>query len=162
MAENLFNTFKISGLGMSVQRMRLSAVADNIANANTTKAENGKAYQRKVVLVRGTKQSQFQNELSHQLGLKADNSNGHLPSALDQGQTASADPIKANIGRDNSEPRLVYDPSHPDANDEGYVEMPNVNVVSEMVEMISAQRAFEANTQVVGAAKNIARDALDI
>lgn len=70
--------------------------------------------------------------------------------------------LKAQVARDNSPPRMVYDPSHPNANADGYVQMPNVNIVTEMVEMISAQRAFEANTGVITAAKNIARDSLEI
>nr|HPO63258.1 flagellar basal body rod C-terminal domain-containing protein [Candidatus Kapabacteria bacterium] len=70
--------------------------------------------------------------------------------------------LNAKTAKDNSEPRLVYDPSHPDANEEGYVEMPNINIVTEMVEMISAQRSFEANSGVVEAAKNVARYSLEI
>jgi flagellar basal-body rod protein FlgC len=70
--------------------------------------------------------------------------------------------LDIEIKKDMSEGRLVYDPSHPDADENGYVRYPNVNVVTEMVEMITAQRAFEANVSVIESAKNVARDSLDI
>lgn len=161
MAENLFSSFNISGQGMSVQRMRLSAVARNIANANTTKGPNGQPYQREVVIVRAIPQSPFESELENQIKLeRTDNSHSH------NAQPGTYPPdyrvLNARTARDNSPPRLVYDPNHPDADEKGYVKMPNINIVTEMVEMISAQRAFQANTGVIDAAKNIARDSLKI
>lgn len=161
MAESLFSTFAISGQGMSVQRKRLSAVANNIANANTTRTEDGGPYRREVVIVRGEKQQPFLRELSEQIGLRG-GEESHLPSFGDQGLRRPVSALKSISSRDSSEPRQVYDPAHPDANEEGYVAMPNINIVTEMVEMISAQRAFEANTSVISAAKNMARDSLEI
>jgi flagellar basal-body rod protein FlgC len=161
MSENLFATFAISGQGMSVQRMRLSSVAKNIANANTTKGADGKPYEREVVVVRAIPGSPFENELESQLKMTQTDSN-HTPTANPQGYPPDWSVLKARTARDNTPPRLVYDPSHPDADDKGYVHMPNINVVTEMVEMISAQRAFEANTGVIEAAKNVARDSLEI
>lgn len=161
MAENIFSTFAISGSGMSLQRQRLKTVADNIANANTTKDVNGQPYQREIVVVRAEKQTGFQKKLLDEIALQGDNTS-HVGNAQEF-RTANGQPVlKSIIARDSSPPRMVYDPSHPDANEEGYVAMPNVNIVTEMVEMIAAQRAFEANTSVIAAAKNVARDSLDI
>ena len=160
MAENLFSTFDISSTGMSLQRRRLSAVANNIANANTTHGADGKPYEREVVVVRAQKQMKFETELDNEIVLRA--GPGHIGNATGLPGAEKNAVLQAVTARDNSGPRMMYDPSHPDANEEGYVAMPNVNVVTEMVEMISAQRAFEANTSVISAAKNVARDSLDI
>ncbi len=161
MAENLFATFAISGQGMSVQRMRLSSVAKNIANANTTKGENGKPYEREVVVVRAIPQSPFENELDSQLKLSRTEAS-HAPTANPHSYPPDWSVLKARTARDNTPPRIVYDPSHPDADETGYVQFPNINIVTEMVEMISAQRGFEANTGVIESAKNVARDSLEI
>lgn len=161
MAENLFATFNISGQGMSVQRMRLNATANNIANANTTKGIDGKPYRRQVVVVREIPGSPFEAELDDQITLNR-TSKQHSENANPGTYPPDYDVLKAKNARDNSPPRLVYDPNHPEANEEGYVEMPNINVVTEMVEMITAQRAFQANTEVVESAKNVARYSLEI
>jgi len=161
MAENIFSSFNISGQGMSVQRMRLSAVAKNIANANTTKGPDGQPYQREVVIVRAMHKSPFENELENQIRLdRTDNT--HSMNASQGTYPPDYRVLSAKTARDNTPPRIVYDPSHPDADEKGYVKMPNINIVTEMVEMISAQRAFQANTGVIDAAKNIARDSLEI
>ncbi len=161
MAENIFSSFDISGAGMSVQRRRLSAVANNIANADTTRGADGKPYVREVIVVRADKQTKFQKELTEEIALGG-TSQTHIGNAYGLPGAEKSTVLKAVSARDNSGPRMVHDPSHPDANAEGYVAMPNVNVVTEMVEMISAQRAFEANTSVIASAKNVARDSLDI
>lgn len=160
MAENIFSSFDISGQGMSVQRMRLSAVSRNIANANTTKSTDGKPYQREVVVVREIANSPFDNELNNLINLDRTDIY-HAPTA-NESDNPNHKVLNAKIVRDNTPPRIVYDPNHPDANSEGYVEMPNINIVTEMVEMITAQRGFEANTGVIESAKNIARYSLDI
>lgn len=161
MAENIFSSFNITGQGLSVQRMRLSSVAKNIANANTTRDANGRPYQREVVVVRGIADSPFGQNLDAQLRLDntdiAHGKNGRLGD-----YPGDYNVIKARVARDNSPARMVHDPSHPDADENGYVHYPNVNIVTEMVEMISAQRGYEAGTNVIESAKNIARDAFDI
>lgn len=162
MAENIFSSFAISGQGMSVQRQRLSAVANNIANANTTKGIDGKPYQREVVLVRGQHtKGGFDSELFNQIDL-VNTSGQHASNAKIGGFNNFSNVVSATLAQDSTPPRQVYDPSHPDANADGYLEMPNINIVTEMVEMISAQRAFEANTSVVESAKSIARESLEI
>lgn len=161
MAENIFSSFDISGQGMSVQRMRLSAVAKNIANVNTTKGLDGQPYRREVVLVRSAEAMKFDGELEDMIAMQRTNG-AHTPNAAPGSVVQDNTILVANKSLDNSPPRLVYDPAHPDADEEGYVHYPNINIVTEMVEMISAQRAFEANTGIIEAAKNIARDSLSI
>lgn len=161
MAENIFSSFNISGQGMSVQRLRLSAVARNIANANTTKADDGLPYKREVVVVRDIKDSPFEKSMNATLQLDKTNA-GHSGAAMNNGLEGDDDVLRARTVKDNSAPRMVFDPNHPDANPDGYVQMPDINIVTEMVEMISAQRAFQANAQVVDAAKNLARYSLEI
>jgi flagellar basal-body rod protein FlgC len=161
MAENLFASFDISGQGMTVQRMRLSSVAKNIANVNTTKDVNGEPYQREVVVVRAIPGSPFEDELEDQIEMKR-TSKDHAPNAYPGTYPPDYSVLKAKTAKDNSPPRLVFDPNHPDADDDGYVKMPNINIVTEMVEMITAQRGFEANTGVVESVKNVARYSLEI
>lgn len=159
--ENIFSSFAFSAQGLSVQRMRLSSVAKNIANADTTRDERGHVYRREVVVVRALQRDQFDNLLQQSLPL-ARSASAHVDPETPGLRPPDDRILKAQVARDNSPPRLVYDPTHPDANEDGYVQMPNVNIVTEMVEMISAQRAFEANTGAISAAKNIARDSLEI
>lgn len=161
MAENIFASFDISGQGMSVQRMRLSAVAKNIANVNTTKDTHGGPYQRDVVVVRAIQGSPFEGELEDQIAMRR-TSPEHAPNAKPGTYPPDYYVLQARTVKDSSPPRLVYDPEHPDADDDGYVKMPNINIVTEMVEMITAQRSFEANTGVVDSAKNLARYSLEI
>jgi flagellar basal-body rod protein FlgC len=161
MAENIFSSFDISGQGMSVQRMRLSSTAKNIANVNTTKSEDGQPYRREVVVVREIPGSPFNTEIKKLISMDRTSAN-HAPTANQSNYPPDYSVLKAKTARDNTPPRLVYDPYHPDSDENGYVKMPNINVVTEMVEMISAQRAFEANTQVIESGKNIARNSLEI
>ena len=161
MAENIFSSFNISGQGMSVQRLRLSAVARNIANANTTKADDGMPYKREVVVVRDIKDSPFEKSMNATLQLDKTDA-GHSGVAMNNGLEGDDEVLRARTVKDNSAPRMVFDPNHPDADPNGYVQMPDINIVTEMVEMISAQRAFQANAQVVDAAKNLARYSLEI
>ncbi len=161
MSENLFTTFNISSQGLSVQRQRLSATARNIANINTTTDIDGKPYRREIVSVKAIKGSPFASELHKHIELYTSDPN-HTGSTASASSINSNNVLKAQIGKDNTPPRLIFDPSHPDANEDGYVAVPNINIVTEMVEMIAAQRAFEANANVIESAKNMARDSLEI
>ncbi|GAB1372951.1 flagellar basal body rod protein FlgC [Candidatus Kapaibacterium sp.] len=161
MAENIFTSLDISSQGMSLQRRRLAAVAKNIANVNTTKGADGKPYQRETVVVREVAQSQFEREYLKQIQLGNSNS-AHGTNLSHNGYPPDNDVIEVYTVNDNTPPRLIYEPGHPDAREDGYLEVPNINIVTEMVEMMTAQRAFEANTQVTEAAKNIAKYSLEI
>jgi flagellar basal-body rod protein FlgC len=161
MSENVFSSFNISGQGMTVQRMRLSATANNIANVDTTKGPNGEPYQREVVVVRAIPGSPFESNLEDEIAMTR-TSVAHAPNATPGEYPPNNAVLQAKTATNNTPPRLVYDPSHPDADENGYVHYPNINIVTEMVDMITAQRGFEANTSAFESAKNIAKYSLEI
>lgn len=159
-----FSSFQISSKGMSIQKQKMDLITENIANTSTTKTEDGTPYKRKYISVEFEKNS-FQNNNFFTLpdiGFKEVNKN-HF-SGIPRNAVSDPDNIKFNAVEnvDNSEGELVYMPDHPDANEEGYVKMPNVNVITEMVDMISASRSYEANLTAFNAAKQIAKDSLEI
>ena len=144
----LYTSIDIAASGLTSQRLRLDVIANNLANINTTRTPKGGAYRRQqtVFYPRGNYPSFiipfFQTAIS--------------PNQMGEGVRV------VSIKEDPSPLRLVYDPSHPDANPSGYVEYPNVNPVTEMVDMISATRAYEANVQIIQSAKSMAERALQI
>lgn len=116
-----FDSMNISSSALSAERFRMDVIAENIANKNTTRTENGEPYRRKVVTF-----EQIEKPFSAYLSE----------------QTSGAGVRVSSVETDNSPLKLVYDPSHPDANEEGYVQMPNVDTVTEMVDMISASQGL--------------------
>lgn len=135
--------------GLTAERLRMDVISNNIANSNTTRTENGGAYRRRFVVFepRAREPKSFEKALMRAVGLSRQTGEG----------------VRAvSIMEDDTQGPLVYDPGHPDANAEGYVEKPNVNIVTEMVDMITAQRAYEANATTITAAKAMASKALDI
>lgn len=140
----LFGAIDAAASGLTAERLRMDVISNNIANANTTRTVEGGPYRRQMVVFQPRDgQTAFSQVLSQQL-------------------EASNGVRVVGISRDNAPARMVFDPHHPDANAEGYVAMPNINIVSEMVDMITATRAYEANVTAVNAAKNMAMKALDI
>ncbi len=154
-----FLSFRISAKGMSIQKKKMELVTENIANMNTTKTKSGQPYKRKFLVVKQIEENK--NRLTLKKSLNGDAFNALLPvrqnSLLDSDKN-----IITEIKEDNGEGELVYMPDHPDANEEGYVQMPNVNVVTEMVDMIAASRSFEANVAAFEASKQIAKNSLEI
>jgi flagellar basal-body rod protein FlgC len=147
----LFNSLTIAGSGMSAERLRTDVIADNIANANTTRTPEGGPFRRSRVILRPRTEEPFWRS-------------PFLPDGMDNG---GGDGVRvASIEKDNAPPRLMYDPTHPDAIKSGpragYVEMPNVDVVTEMVDMIAASRAYEANAAIVEGVKTMFEGALQI
>ncbi|MBU3208856.1 flagellar basal body rod protein FlgC [Clostridium algidicarnis] len=137
-----FDSMRISASGLSAERLRMDTIASNIANAKTTRGADGKPYIRKVAVF----QSNIQKELN-----KTDNKGERLMG------------VKAvGILEDQSDLRKVYEPSHPDADEEGYVTMPNVNVLNEMADVIAASRSYEANVDTLNAMKSMYSKALEI
>ncbi|MBM7559402.1 flagellar basal body rod protein FlgC [Marinitoga litoralis] len=136
---NSFRIMDIAASGMTAERFRSEVISNNLANANTTRTENGDPYRRKVVT--------FKEVLNKEVNSNDEQLSGVRVSTIEE---------------DDSPFRLVYDPSHPDANEDGYVKYPNVNVLREMVDLISAQRAYEANVAVVNSAKTMFNSALSI
>ncbi len=154
-----FLSFRISAKGMSIQKKKMELVTENIANMSTTKTGDGKPYKRKFLVVKQIEENK--NKLSLRKSLNGDAFNALLP--VNQNSLLDSDKnIVTEVKEDNSEGELVYMPDHPDANEEGYVQMPNVNVVTEMVDMIAASRSFEANVAAFEASKQIAKNSLEI
>lgn len=144
----VFNSFNISASGLTAERLRMDVISNNIANVNTTRTELGGPYKRQRVIFepRGDK-LQFL-----------------FPAIFDKSkQAGQLNGVRVTgVVDDPSPPNLVYDPGHPDANKDGYVAMPNVSIVKEMVDMISATRAYEANATAIDNAKTMAARAMDI
>ncbi len=158
-----FSSFRISSKGMSIQKKQMDVITENIANTSTTRTEDGTAYKRKYISVEFEKNNFIQGNQINNLkaGYSSNNSNHIQQSQFGSSEVEDINfTAKENV--DNSEGELVYMPDHPDANEDGYVSMPNVNVVTEMVDMISASRSFEANLTAFNAAKQIAKDSLEI
>lgn len=138
--------FRVSSSGMAAQRMRLNTISSNIANQNTTRTPEGGPYRRKDVVFEA------------------------MPDARNFGEIIGVNSPRADIQRvqvsdilsDRKAPLLKYEPNHPDANAEGYVAYPNVNVMEEMTNMIQASRAYEANVSAMQAAKDMALSSLEI
>lgn len=162
--DRLFAGLNISSRGMSVQRQRMNAIANNLANVETSRTESGGPYRRRTVVLKENASQAFA-DVAREAGIPlAATRQGHMqPGGLiASGGGTLPGGIAAQETEDTTPPRSVYDPGHPDADANGYVAMPNVNVVTEMVGMISATRAFEANVVAINAAKAMAKDSLEI
>lgn len=147
----LFTSINIAATGMSAERLRGDVISDNIANASTTRTQDGGAFKRsRVILAEKNAGLTFRTPF--------------LPKNLDKGVGTGVRVVQ--IEKDRTEGKFIYDPTHPDAITsgpmEGYVEMPNVNIVTEMVDLISASRAYEANATVIQGAKSMFDSALNI
>lgn len=144
----LFNSFNISASALTAQRLRMDVISQNIANVSTTRTAEGTPYRRKTVVFQ-EKESDipFSQYLSEQSRERFLTGGGVRVTGIVEDQT----PFKE-----------VYDPTHPDADENGIVRMPNVEIVSEMVNMISATRAYEANVTALSASKSMAVKALEI
>ncbi|MCR5046062.1 MAG: flagellar basal body rod protein FlgC [Treponema sp.] len=148
----LFSAINIASTGLSAERLRTDVISNNIANASTTRTQDGGPFKRSRVI--------FQPVSDANPTFRTP----YLPSNLDNGPGKG---VKVReIVADTSEGKLIYDPDHPDAIKTGpragYVEYPNVNIVNEMVDLISASRAYEANTTVIEGSKDMFNSALEI
>ena len=144
----LFQSFNISASGMTAQQFRADIIAENIANHNTSRAEDGETYRRKIVQFEERGVSTFEKYLSESKRRGSHIGNGVKVTAV--GEDTWNDFI------------MEYDPSHPDADENGYVSYPNVNIVTEMTDLIDASRAYEANITAFDASKAIAQAGLQI
>jgi flagellar basal-body rod protein FlgC len=141
---NFIDNLAISSSGLSAQRLRMNLISSNLANINTTRTETGEPYKRKDVVFEAVEANGFKNALDEQL------------------ETPANSVKVARLIEDDKPYVLKYDPGHPDADADGYIQLPNVNIVEEMVNMISASRGFEANATAVRTTKDMAGMALDI
>ncbi|MFQ5499587.1 MAG: flagellar basal body rod protein FlgC [Candidatus Zixiibacteriota bacterium] len=161
----ILGSIGISAKGLSVQRQRMNTVSQNIANAETTETKEGGPYQRQRVLVSEDRQRTQFGSLMKRAGAKLARTNAqHLTGRVRrQMQSAESSAVKMEVVDDSdSSFRLVHDPSHPSADEKGFVKVPDIEIVNEMVDMMAATRAYEANTVAISAAKKMAEDALDI
>ena len=143
----MFTSFDVNASGMTAQRFRMDIISENVANANTTRTSDGSPYVRKVVtFTEKDSQTPFHRVLNK---------------ATDR---YSGKGVKVNgVYEDKeTEMNMVYDPSHPDADENGYVSYPNVNIITEMTNLIDASRSYEANATAFNASKSIAMQGLNL
>jgi flagellar basal-body rod protein FlgC len=136
---SIFGALGISASGMAAERLRMDVTSDNLANADSTQGADGKPYQRQEVVLAAGNPSFSEVLGNQQAGVRVD-----------------------EIVSDPTPGKQVYDPSNPDANAQGYVTMPNVNTVTEMTDLITESRSYEADTQAMDAAKQLYLKTLDI
>ena len=143
---SFFKAMDISSTGLAAQRIRMNVLSSNLANANTTRTPEGGPYKREDVVFSATP-----------------NGSGAFEDMLDEDWGTQLKKVQVvDIHKDTNAPRKVHDPSHPDADANGFVEMPNIQVMTEMVNMIAATRAFEANTTALNSAKSMANTAIEV
>ena len=141
---DFLSAMKIGASGLTAQRQRMDTIASNLANIETTRTPEGGPYKRKDVMFAALPLDEFATTLENAL-------NEHMRQVK-----------VTEVVEDPSPPTMVFNPNHPDANEEGYVAMPNINLMEEMVNLINATRSFEANIQSVNAAKTMALRAIDL
>ena len=147
---SLFRGLEISASGLTAERLRMDVAAENLANAQTTRGDAGGPYRRKSVVLEEAGGSAFSAQLHTAMGRRAAGAAG--PRGVQV----------AGIAEDAAPPRRLYDPGHPDADAQGYVSMPNVDTVSEMVDLITASRGYEANVTAMQAAKQMFTKTLEL
>lgn len=143
---SFFKSLNVSASGLTAERLRMDIISKNVANANTTRTSSGAPYRRQVPVFRELEGSSFDDMLTKATG------------RFNLGDGVEVVAVK----EDQTDFKRVYDPSHPDADSTGYVLMPNVDTVTEMINLISASRAYDANVTVMNSTKSMALKALDI
>lgn len=155
--------FDISGYGLSAQRFRINLISANIANANTTRTDEGGPYRRREAIF---KMVEFDQMLNQQIAGQSNLLEYENP--IDEaGVHFFPEPVLTSVivdkvVRDDTEFKFKYDPTHPDANEEGYVAYPNINPVIEMADLVEATRTYQANVSAFQSAKSIAQSAIEI
>lgn len=146
---SIFRSIDSSASGLTAERLRMDIISNNIANVNTTRTETGDPYRRQtpVFQERRNGNSSFSSIISNKLNNKDNIGEGVKVISIEEDDT----PFK-----------LTYDPQHPDSDEEGYVRKPNVDIISEMIDMISASRGYEANVTAMNTTKNILMKTLEI
>ncbi|MGE5679441.1 MAG: flagellar basal body rod protein FlgC [Bacillota bacterium] len=163
---NNFFGIKMSAAGLSLQRKRMNLISENLANSTTTRTEDGGPYQRKFLVVKQenlpfSKNLEIQNQ-TLQMAITEPSHIAMTPQAQSNNQSGGAIGLNGTEVKDTKEGDAVYMPEHPDADKDGYVHMPNVNVVTEMVDMIAATRSYESNLTALNSSKQMAKDAMEI
>ncbi len=161
----IIGAIDISSRGLSVQRQKMNVTAENIANAETTETPGGGPYRRKrVVVEEAATGTSFRHEMNRANVRLYRTDDQHIKERGLRINRETDVPVVQGEPLQDSESsyRLIHDPSHPHADEEGYVKMPDIEIVNEMVDMMAATRAYEANTVAISSAKQMAKDALDI
>lgn len=145
----MFTAFDISASGLTAQRYRMDVIAENVANANTTRKEDGSIYKRKVVT--------FEEK-----GIRNSDSFSHVLNSVSKNYAGKGVRVGGVFEDNITEMNMVYDPANPDADENGYVTYPNVNIITEMTNLIDASRSYEANATAFNASKSMAQKGLDL
>ncbi|SFV60304.1 Flagellar basal-body rod protein FlgC [hydrothermal vent metagenome] len=157
------NSFDISGYGLSAQRVRVNVISSNIANAQTTRTEEGGPYRRREVIFKAINFDRYLND-----ALSKNEDEVGFSDPLDEGDfgkkpnPAIMSVAVDKIVRDDSKPKMKYDPSNPDADANGYVAYPNINPVVEMADLVEATRSYQANVAAFQSAKDMANSAISL
>ena len=146
---SMFSAFNINASGLTAQRYRMDVISENVANASTTRTADGTPYRRKVVTF---EEKGGQTAFSRVLG----------EAAYSHGYSGQGVKVSGLYQDYETEMKKVYEPSHPDADDDGYVTYPNVNIITEMTNLIDASRAYEANSTAFSASKSMALQGLEL
>ena len=144
---SMFSAFDVTASGLTAQRLRMDVISENVANANTTRTEDGTPYRRKIVTFQQKNPQQTFSQVLHNVS---------------SGYSGSGVKVSQIFEDTTTEMNMVYDPSHPDADENGYVMYPNVDIVTEMTNLIDDSRAYEANATAFSASKSIATKGLNI
>jgi len=137
---NILDTLRISASGLTAQRVRLQAISSNMANARSTRTEEGTPYRRQMPVFQAVEANEFGSELAQQLSRVE----------------------VVDVERSEAPFRQVFDPGHPDADDDGYVQYPNVDILHEMVDLMNTSRTYEANSNVTETTYKMANQALEL
>jgi len=162
--EGLYSAIDISASGLTAQRTKMNIIAANIANIDTTRTPEGGPYKRKQVIFEQGEKAKFMSLVTDKFKELKRTHKDHFSNEDIQliGEEYARSVKVAGILEDPKPPRLVYDPDHPDADENGFVAYPNINIVTEMVNMIAASRAYEANVTTMNASKTMMQEALEI
>lgn len=145
------SVMNITGSGLTAQQLRLDVISENITNMNTTRTEGGGTYRRKVTVFQAVDgRNDFRAAMARARGMAAN------------GAGTQGGVIVSEIQEDESELKLTYDPTHPDANEDGYVEYPNVDLIKEMTDAMSASQAYSANVTALNVLKGVVAKAMEI
>ncbi|MCR5118042.1 MAG: flagellar basal body rod protein FlgC [Lachnospiraceae bacterium] len=161
----MFHSFDITATGLTAERYRMDTIAENIANTNTTRTADGTPYRRKIVTFETQDTEQDRRSFGHVLSSVVGSGTAQLHNGR---HVVNEDMIGygvkiPKISEDNeTQMNMVYDPSHPDADENGYVTYPNVNTITEMTNLIDANRAYEANATVFNASKSMTSTGLGL
>jgi flagellar basal-body rod protein FlgC len=160
---NFLNSFDISGYGLSAQRVRVNVISSNIANAQTTRTDEGGPYRRKEVVFKAINFNDYYND-----AISKNTNSAKYEDPLSEGDfgklvnPAIMSVAVDKIARDDRDPKLKFDPTHPDANTDGYVAYPNINPVIEMADLVEATRSYQANVAAFQSSKDMANSALSL